>query len=209
MEPTANSGLKKDWTPNEPAFREFLKWLDQGSESNGERYLEMRHRLVRYFDRKNCIPSDDLADETLNRAARRLEELGQIVEANPAQYCFTVAKFVFLEYVRQAHPQGVENENDFSALVLSHTAIPARDSSEMEEKRLECLEQCLAKLLPEDRDLILAYYQGEQSEKIRRRRELAERLRVTLNALSIRTCRIRARLESCLMQRLSETSRTM
>jgi hypothetical protein len=44
--------------------------------SGSQRYLEMRHRLVAYFDRKNCISPADLADETLNHVARRLEEEG-------------------------------------------------------------------------------------------------------------------------------------
>src|SRR5690242_7847641 len=53
--------LKKDWTLNPEAFRQFLSWLDEGVDSNGERYLEMRRRLARYFDRRNCYPPDNLA----------------------------------------------------------------------------------------------------------------------------------------------------
>ena len=55
-------------------FRQFLEWLDGGIDSGGQRYLEMHHRLVAYFDRKPCSSPADLADETLNRLARRLEE---------------------------------------------------------------------------------------------------------------------------------------
>jgi hypothetical protein len=54
--------------------------------SGGQRYLDMRRRLVRYFERKRCLNPDDLAHETLNRVARRLEEAGQIVDAAPARY---------------------------------------------------------------------------------------------------------------------------
>ena len=46
---------KQDWTPTERAFRRFLQWLDEGQDSSGERYLEMRRRLVRYFDRERCV----------------------------------------------------------------------------------------------------------------------------------------------------------
>ena len=35
------------------AFTRLLQWLDDGSDSRGERYLEMRRRLVAYFDRRN------------------------------------------------------------------------------------------------------------------------------------------------------------
>src|SRR5262245_30340599 len=65
---------KRDWVLTQGAFRSLLTWLDEGGNSNGENYLETRRRLVSYFDRKNCHPADELADETLNRVARRLAE---------------------------------------------------------------------------------------------------------------------------------------
>src|SRR5690348_9324991 len=86
------------------SFRKFLEWLDDGIESDGRKYLDMRQRLVSYFDRKNCTFPDDLADETLSRVARRLEEEGAITGAAPAQYCYIVARFVFLERQRQTQP---------------------------------------------------------------------------------------------------------
>ena len=60
----------------------------------------MRRRLVVYFQRKRCLTPDDLADETLNRVTRRLEEQGSITDATPARYCYIVAKFVLLEHLR-------------------------------------------------------------------------------------------------------------
>ena len=66
--------LKKDWSLTPGAFHRLLTWLDEGADSEGQKYLEMRRRLVAYFDRKNCPAPDELADETLNRVARRLEE---------------------------------------------------------------------------------------------------------------------------------------
>jgi hypothetical protein len=69
---------KRDWALTPNAWSRLLAWLDQGLDSSGERYLEMRRRLVQYFDRRNCVHPDDLADETLNRIARRLEEGGSM-----------------------------------------------------------------------------------------------------------------------------------
>ena len=43
---------KKDWTLTPRALDRLLTWLDEGSNSEGLRYLEMRRRLVSYFDRK-------------------------------------------------------------------------------------------------------------------------------------------------------------
>ena len=96
----AKANLKRDWQPDKAAFDRLLAWLDEGTDSHGERYLEMRGRLVDYFGRRNCHSPEDLADETLNRVARRLEETGSIDDVVPARYCYIVAKFVFLESLR-------------------------------------------------------------------------------------------------------------
>lgn len=176
-------------SPDQRAFCRFLEWLDEGSDSGGQKYLEMHRRLVSYFDRKNCRSPQELADETLSRVARRLEEEGAITGATPAHYCYIVARFVFLEHQRQA-----------PAVPIDAAGLPAArvdPTSENQARMLQCLEQCLKRLEPEQRELILTYYQGEQRVKITFRRKLAARLGVTMNALSIRACRIRDRLEAC------------
>src|SRR5215470_5801422 len=94
--------VKRDRTSTQEAFRYFLQWLDEGVDSGGERYLEMHRRLALYFDRKNCRSPGELADETLNRVAQKLEEKGSITELSPAHYCYVTAKFVFLEYLRRS-----------------------------------------------------------------------------------------------------------
>lgn len=73
--------MKKHWILSQNAFQQFLDCLDEGADSGGEKYLEMRRRLVSYFDRRNCASPDELADETLNRVARKLEELGRITDS--------------------------------------------------------------------------------------------------------------------------------
>jgi DNA-directed RNA polymerase specialized sigma24 family protein len=192
--------LKKDWTLNPGAFRQFLNWLDEGVDSGGERYLEMRRRLARYFDRRNCSSPNDLADETLNRVARKLEEKGEIVGASPARYCYIVAKFVFLEFGRRSeHNQTSLDDAQGPGRVVAGLAVPARPDVDTvaREKLFEYLERCLGKLQPEDRELILDYYRGEQRAKIESRSQLAARLGITMNALTIRACRIRNKLEAC------------
>lgn len=192
--------LKKDWTLNPEAFRQFLSWLDGDADTGGERYLEMRRRLVHYFDRRNCLSPEDLADETLNRVARKLEEKGEIVGVSPAHYCYIVAKFVFLEFIRRAESnQASLDHAQGSGRIMAGLAVASRpdENDVAKEKLFDCLERCLDKLQPEDRELILDYYRGEQRAKIERRAELAARFGLTMNALSIRACRIRSKLEIC------------
>ena len=172
----------------------MLTWLDEGVDSAGERYLEMRRRLVSYFDRKRCAAPDDLADETLNRVARRLEEEGAIPDA-PPRYCYIVARFVFMEWLRQADRQRVRlsavRGEPFDA------TLAEADADDRRERLLDCLDRCLQRMDARDRDLIVEYYRGEERAKIECRRGIAARLHVTANALTIRACRIRNRLEAC------------
>ena len=191
---------KKDWSLTESALRRFLDWLDEGADSGGEKYLEMRRRLVSYFDRKNCITPDDLADETLNRVARRLEEEGAIINTPPARYCYIVARFVFLEYLRRnEHSQQSLDELTGRGHAASNllALFEPDETRENKEKMLACLEHCLEKIGPEGREFIFQYYRGEQREKIENRRALAARLNLSMNAVSIRACRIRDKLEAC------------
>ena len=197
--------MKKDWTPTQTAFRQFLDWLDEGVASGGEKYLEMRRRLVFYFDRKNCLASDELADETLSRVAQKLEEKGSITGMSPAHYCYVVAKFVFLENLRQAK-RGQSGLNEL-ARVSSGGSLNSKDTAatQSREQLHDCLDSCLAKLSSADRDLILEYYRGEQRAKIERRSQLAARLGLSMNALTIRACRIRYKLEECMKACCDET----
>jgi len=193
------AGFPKEWTSARNVFHQFLKWLDRGVDSDGQKYLEIRRRLVRYFERKNCSPADELADETLSRVERRLAEEGEIREAAPAQYCYIVARFVLLEYQRRPAPSDISLELlPFVDRDLPDTQPPTdRHEAASQAKRLQCLETCLRQLQPPHRELILDYYRGERRAKIELRRRLAERLGLTANALSIRACRIRERLEQC------------
>jgi DNA-directed RNA polymerase specialized sigma24 family protein len=190
---------KRDWIITPQAFERLLAWLDEGRDSDGQAYLQMRHRLVLYFQRKRCLTPDDLADETLHRVTRRLEEVGTITDATPARYCYIVAKFVLLEHLRDP---GVRRVRDVDVGELARDAgvAPggsAPGGSAPDERLFECLERCLSALDPDDRALILEYYRDEQRAKIERRRNLAASLGLTANALAIRACRLRDKLGTC------------
>jgi len=199
--------LKKDWILSPEAFRRLLRWLDDGSDSGGERYLEMQRRLTAYFSRKNCLCSDELADETLNRIARKLDEKGTITEVSALHYCYIVAKFVFLENVRSVKPiqTGATELRNSDSATRRAAGVSEIGTEDLREKTFGCLEKCLGQLSANDRELILEYYRGEQRAKIERRAELTTRLGITMNALSIRACRIRNKLEACVDKCIRQT----
>jgi DNA-directed RNA polymerase specialized sigma24 family protein len=197
------AGPKKNWILNSQSFQRLLSWLDGDAQSEGQKYLEMRRRLVAYFDRKNCLMPDDLADETLNRVARRLEEEESIEVDAPARYCYIVARFVFMEYLRGAEKYHVPLD-EWSQQQQTHSSLAstteAEQEDEIKEQLLSCLEHCTGQLESPSRELIVQYYVGQERIKIENRRALAARLGITMNALSIRACRIRDRLEACVRE---------
>lgn len=191
------------WELTPEIFHRLLKWLDEGASSDGQKYLEMRRRLVAYFDRKNCVRPDELADETLNRVARRLEEEAGAIEGDaPARYCYIVARFVFMEHLRETQKDdALVNELRRQSQRGNGPATSATDDErKIKEQRLNCLEQCLSKLESASREVIARYYIGKARVKIEHRRALAEDLGITMNALSIRACRIRDKLETCVRE---------
>ncbi len=190
------TNLKKIWLISENAFAALLKWLDIDNKTDGECYLEIHERLVSYFDRKNCQNPDELADETLNRVARRLEEEGKLESETPARYCYITAKFVFLENLRSKDKQNISIDETTENKLFSKTF----DDKTVNEKRLNCLELCTENLEFVNREIIFGYYYGEERIKIENRRKLAKKFELSVNALSIRACRIRERLQVCVVK---------
>jgi DNA-directed RNA polymerase specialized sigma24 family protein len=182
------------------AFSRLLEWLDDGVDSRGETYLVMRERLVLYFDRRNRLSADELADETLNRIGRTLEKDGAIATTPPARYCYVIAKFVLLENIRRERVTVSLDESRGAGAPAAARGVKSGEPDEdraILEQRLDCLDRCLDELKPEQRELVVDYYRDAGREKIERRRDIAVRLGISMNALGIRASRIRGTLEAC------------
>ena len=144
------------------------------------------------------MQADDLADETLNRVMKWVEEHDREHDEEPAKICYNTARFVFHESLRKP----VYETKDVSDLpkppAVDPRQIAALEEEEQgKEKRLTCLEGCSQKLPLDDRDLIVRYYYGEQRVKLDNRKTLAAERGMTANALSIKACRIRDKLRAC------------
>jgi hypothetical protein len=186
---------RRDSETSGTSFTRLLRWLDDGVDSKGERYLEIRRRLVEYFDRRNRSAPDILADSTLDRVSRTLEESGHIRVTPPARYCYVVARYVLLEDIRKSQREIPFDETRPMSLPDSSRNRAATD--EITERSLRCLAHCLKRLKADDRKLIVEYYRDAKRQRIDRRRELARALGITMNALAIRMWRLRASLEAC------------
>jgi DNA-directed RNA polymerase specialized sigma24 family protein len=186
--------MNKEWALTQEAFDKMLAWLDPDRDRAGRRYEEIRHRLIKIFTCRGCSEADTLADETINRVTRKAQTLVEDYTGDPALYFYGVAHKVHLEYLRRKPP-------------TSLPPPPAVEEGEEIEQEYDCLDRCMQRLTPDNRELVLEYYQEEKQAKINHRRLLAEKLGIALNALRIRAYRIRAALlecvQDCLEQRAS------
>jgi DNA-directed RNA polymerase specialized sigma24 family protein len=187
----------QETTLTQIAFARLLEWLDDGTASDGRTYLEMRRRLVAYFDRRNRPAADVLADDTLNRIGRTLEKCGSIVTRPPARYCYVIARFVLLEDLRRERLHVPFDEMRAENSIEWRRTADRACAASVEDRRVDCLDRCLLTLKPEQRTLVVEYYSEVHQRRIDRRRDLAARLGITMNALGIRVCRIRGALETC------------
>jgi len=180
---------KKGWEMTQEDFSKFLYWLNPDRDRAGEIYEKIRHRLIRIFVSRACTSSEELADETINRVVRKVQEIADTYVGERIPYFIAVANKVHLEFLRKKPvPQ----------------TPPVLESSVWAEAEYDCLEECMEHLTPRSRDLVLAYYREEKHEKISLRKQQADKLGIPLNALRIRACRIRAKLESCVIDCLRQ-----
>lgn len=170
-------------------FDKFLFKLDSDRDAAGRKYEVLRSKLISYFDWRNSTFPEDHADEALNRVIRKLDAGEELRDVST--YVFGVARMMLLEIARRT-------QNERSALHELPTATPIDTESDETQERIDCLRQCLATLPQKSRELITEYYEGEGSAKIKRRKKLAANLGMQLNALRIRACRLREKLEECM-----------
>ena len=174
--------VKKQWTLTQEAFDSLLSWLDPEREPAGEKYEEIRARLIKVFAYRGCHTPEELADETINRVAKKIDSVAESYDGDPALFFYGVAQMIHLEYLRR------------TTVLPPPVASPPEDV----EKEHQCLDECLDRLTAGNRELILQYYTDESRTKINNRKQLAQRLGIGPNALRIRAHRVRDSLERCI-----------
>ena len=183
--------MRREWDITQDAFDKFLAWLDPNREQAGTKYEGIRRKLIKIFTCRGCANCEDLADETINRVIRKMQDLADSYIGDPALYFYGVARIVHLEHVKKGR---------------APLPLPPPDPPEQKEQEFQCLDRCMKVLTPQNRQLMLEYYKEEKHAKIVHRRELAERLGLAVNALRIRAYRIRASLQGCVENCLGQES---
>lgn len=167
----------------------LLAWLDENREAAGQKYENIRRRLIAIFVNRGCSDAEDLADLTITRVAARLPEVADGYVGEKINYFCGVARKVYLESRRRR-----EIATDPLTLPPPPAAAPHADIMR------ECLRECLASLPTDQRELALDYHLYERRAKIDNRRLLAEELKISMNALRLKAHHIRVALEKCVRQ---------
>jgi len=171
-------------------FEQLLGWLNPDREQAGHEYEDLRRRLIKYFTCRGSSEPEDNADQTINRVARKVPEIKDSYVGPRAPYFYKVAGLIRLENLR-VKPMGAP-------------PAPLAPEAQVElEQRHRCLDQCMAVLTKESQEIVIQYYQQEKRARIDRRKRLAERSGISLNALRIRAFRVRSSLQDCVLSCMS------
>jgi RNA polymerase sigma factor (sigma-70 family) len=175
-------------SPTRENFEKLLVLLDPDRDRAGERYLLLRLKLIEYFRSRTCLSADELADETLNRLARKIGEGEEIRDVS--RYSYGLARWVWMEYRRRPEVKNVTLDD----LAVSPSVF---QESLVQKERDRCFRHCLRELPAKEREIVIAYWDHEDQPHRDARREMAEKLGISLVALRIRVSRIKEKLQKC------------
>jgi DNA-directed RNA polymerase specialized sigma24 family protein len=164
-------------------FDRLLNWLDADRERAGLLYERIRWRLVTILASRGCTLAEELADETIDRVARRVADIEQSYLGDKAIYFLGVMNNVHHEYLRRP---------------VAPRLIDTSDNVETREAIHLCLDNCLDTLAPYSRRLIERYYAADKKAKIDLRKIIAGELGIKPATLRLRALRIREKLQACI-----------
>ena len=179
-----------DCTPEQ--FQLFLLWLHPEMDQAAEKHETIRAGLYRFFAQRNYHDCDHLVDVTIGRVIAKIETIHLHSNVTQSGYIRGYAQHVYLEALRHNKEEQldpVNDQNKFSQPELLDPLTPEQD--------LSCHQQCLAKLKPEDIELLRKYYAPNRDRRESSRQKMAEEIGVTIDNLRVKVMRRREKLKTC------------
>lgn len=177
-DPEISHGRKR-WELDREGWEALLGALTPDRDSAGQKYEELRRRLINLFAWEQCDAPETLADEVLNRLARKVLELAEIPHLD--RYAFGIARIVILEQ-RRAERNRETAAREFQAGV---------QQGGQRWVALDAMQGCINELPADRRELIERYYTEDRAA-------LARKFGISVNALRNRAMRIREELFRCM-----------
>ncbi|MGH9458822.1 MAG: hypothetical protein ACRD2J_14410 [Thermoanaerobaculia bacterium] len=191
-----SAGPPLRWSLDAPAFERLLGTLSPDRDRAAVEYTRLHDRVVGLLRWWGSSRATELADETLDRLARKLAQGTEIQPGSLGAYARAVARRVFYES-REEPPSAP----------LPAEVLLAPSTDDERESAMRCFDGCLESFAPDDRTQLLRYY-DHGGGKIDARRRLGAELRLSPGALRIRMHRLRERLGACVTACLSATLET-
>lgn len=189
------------------SFKALLSWLSLDSEQAEKIYLELRTKIIRYFQSQGCLDPEDCADVVFLRIGQKLANNTQIETQEPYAYVRGIARLVLLEYWR-SRGENTESLDDLALTkhpsVNPKTIEQEKAEESKKESMLKCLASCLQQLPSESYEIFIEYHQETQKTKIDTRLSLSQKLGIDITTLRNRVTRIRTRLEKCINNCLAQ-----
>src|SRR5437763_8010674 len=135
--------MKKKWTLTPDAFNQYLAHLSSDREEAGRKYVEMKQELVSFFTRRGHPDPEKLANETLDRAARKALAGELNYSGDHLRDLIGFARNVSKEGWRDIEPEPIDGIDP-----------PAPDNPYDDEEFFLCMDQCLAQLTEHSRSLL-------------------------------------------------------
>ena len=187
-------------------LRRLLLRLDADSAVAWGKYRSLHSRLTKFFEWNQCPSPEELAEDVLDRVARKPEneEIRDVSE-----FVIGVARNV----LREAYKKSRRVSHIEDTVGGEESLAEGRDREDEivsgldHQNRLEALRTCLDGLKPADRSLALDYYSAEEEKQKVHRQKLATAAGLTMIALRVRANRLRERLEKCVSSDLDARRR--
>jgi len=184
---------------NKDALEDLLRAFHADREQASHHYQALRERLIRFFQWNRTEMPEELADEVLDRLARRLNLSSEQIQ-DPVRYAVGIARLLLQEQRRK----NLRREKALAELQQSSLDADRREQERiLQQERAELLQQCLQSLPEQSRELIFRYYDVDEAADYRQ--QMARAYGISINALRNRALRIRMDLERQLARRLHKT----
>lgn len=188
----------------------LLRLFDNDPVVAAEKLLRCREKLVHRFSAERCHDPGNLASKTIERVLDAIEREPHRVITDIWVFVSGVARNI----IHETHRSPIHKEVPLGD--LSPTQEPRTTPLEElliaiaeQEDLHDCLKQCLEKFNALDRELLIRYYDAEESEKLKQTRvRLALSLRLTSTRLTKLAFNLRKTLEACIKNCLDHRNKT-
>ena len=170
-------------------FAALLGALGDTPQERGIQYETLRSKLIFFFARRLLQFPEDLADEVFDRLAHRIAEGVEV--ASPPAFALGIARYVAQEQSAKQPQSQIVDETFWNN-------VPAHLTTQSEEEEIARMERCMKKLPRSEATLLRSYYLAATENSMQIRRNLANDLGISANALRQRVFLARHSLRACM-----------